>query len=311
MPAETPTELCPHNFFTLKDGGRLRYARFETAHASRGTVLVIPGRREFIEKKFAELGQPLLDAGWRLIVVEPRGQGLSTRVLSGSMRQRDHIDDFDTHLNDLRAFYDAVVKPELTTTPLIVHGHSLGGHLTLRWLAEDNPAITAAFLTSPMMALSGMPAHLVAHGLSWFNVRLFGHAYEYAPLQHDFNAEDCVFADNVLTQDAARFPIIENYFAAHPDMAVGGVTWGWLLAALKSMQHAHTLPYLGRIAVPVLAILGAEDKVTPAKETAPTLNFIPRVQTHIIDKCRHDVMNEITPARDEAWRLIDEFLGKF
>ena len=130
--------LLPHTFFALNDGGRLRYAQFMPATKPRGTILILPGRREFIEKKYTELGQPLLDLGFKLIIVEPRNHGLSSRILSGSALQRDHLEDFSTHLNDLRAFFAAIVLPELTT-PLIVHGHSLGGHLLLRWLVEDQP----------------------------------------------------------------------------------------------------------------------------------------------------------------------------
>ena len=117
----------------------MSYSQFEPATKPRGTVLVVPGRREFIEKKYTEVGQPLLDLGYRLIIVEPRGQGLSSRFLSGDERQRDHIDDFNTHINDIRAFYKRVVQPGLAK-PLIVHGHSMGGHILLRWLAEDRPA---------------------------------------------------------------------------------------------------------------------------------------------------------------------------
>lgn len=300
-------DLLPHAFFNPKNGGMLRYAQFEPTVTPRGTVLIIPGRREFIEKKWAEVGSALVALGLRVVIIEPRGQGLSTRLLSGDQRQRDHGDDFDQHLDDLRAFYAAILMPDLRG-PLFLHGHSLGGHLVLRWLAEDHLAVAGAFLTSPMMALSGMPAHLAAHGVSWFNARLFGQSHAYAPLQHDFGAEDCVFDGNVLTQDADRFRIIEDYFTAHPDLTVGGVTWGWLLAALKSMQSSHTLHYLGRIAVPVLALIGSEDKVTPAKDIAPYINLVPRVRTHIVDGSRHDILNESEPIRAEALSKVTEFL---
>jgi len=300
-------DLLPHSFFTLKNGDKLRYAQFEPAEKPRGAVLVVPGRREFIEKKFVELGQPLLDLGFRLIIVEPRGQGLSSRFLMDKKRQRDHIDDFTTHMDDLRAFYAGVVKPSLNE-PLIVHGHSLGAHLLLRWLAEDHPDVVGAFVTSPMLALAGMPAHLTAYGISWASVKLLNHDTHYAPTQHDFNDEDCVFANNPLSQDEARFQIIENYFTTHPELTVGGVTWGWLLAALRSMQATHAWHYLTRIDIPVLALVGEKDPVTPASEIRGYLNLIPRVRTHILPLARHDLLNEIRSVRDEAWQRIDAFL---
>ena len=300
-------DLLPHSFFPLNDGGKLRYAEFMPAGQPKGTILIVPGRREFLEKKYEELGQPLLNLGFKLIIVEPRNHGLSSRILSGDLQQRDHLDDFALPLNDLRAFFAAIVQPNLSE-PLIIHGHSMGGHLLLRWLAEDSPPVAKAFFTAPMLALAGMSAHLAAYGVTWASVRLFGKVTDYAPMQHDFNEEDCYFATNPLTQDASRFPVFENYFAAHPALTVGGVTWGWLLAALKSMQTAHAQPYLSRIPIPVLALVGAQDYVTPADEIARYLNHIPRVRTHVIAHSRHDILNETPSVRTEAWRHINAFL---
>ncbi|MGB9152104.1 MAG: alpha/beta hydrolase [Alphaproteobacteria bacterium] len=300
-------DLLPRSSFTLSDGGQLSYSQFEPATKPRGTVLVVPGRREFIEKKYTEVGQPLLDLGYRLIIVEPRGQGLSSRFLSGDERQRDHIDDFNTHINDIRAFYKRAVQPGLVK-PLIVHGHSMGGHILLRWLAEDRPAVAGAFVTAPMLAIASMPAQMVAHVISW--ACAFGHAANYAtPTQHDYGGgKDLVFADNLLTQDPARFPIIENYFKAHPDLTVGGVTWGWVLAALRSMEKAHAWDYLARIDVPVMSLVGGLDRVTPAAEICGYLNRIPRVRTHVIPNARHDLLNEIEPVLTESWHHIRSFL---
>jgi lysophospholipase len=301
-------DLLPCDYFTLSDGGRLRYARFQPTSKVRATILIVPGRREFIEKKFFELGQPLLDRGYRLILVEMRGQGLSSRFLQGALRQRDHITNFTTGLDDLRAFYRGVVINDLAS-PLIVHGHSLGGHYLLRWLAEDKPAVAGAFVTAPMLALAGIPAHLTAHGISWMGVRLFGHATDYAPMQHDYGSEERMFAANPLTQDPDRFQIIENYFTAYPDLTVGGVTWEWVLAALRSMHISHARPYFANIDVPVLALSGGQDRVTPAHEIMRYLNHIPRMQSHLLMNARHDIMNEIASVRDEAWQLIDDFLS--
>jgi lysophospholipase len=301
-------DLLPHSFFTLKDGGRLRYARFSPSPAPRGTVLVVPGAREFIEKKYIECGKRLLDRGFRVIIYEPRGQGLSSRFLKGDLRQRTHIDDFSTHLDDLRAFYDSVVLPGLSK-PLIVHGHSLGAHILLRWLAEERPAkVAGAFMTGPMIAVSGMAAHLAGYGLSLMTANLFGQHTSYAPMQHDFGGDDLVFANNPLTGDERHFQIFENYFKTHPELMTGGVTWGWMLAAVRSMSLTHAWPYLANIDVPVLALAGDQDPVTPPAEIVPYLSMIPQMRMHVIPGARHDLFNETDIAQAAAWRHIDDFI---
>lgn len=296
-------------FHPLPDGKSLRYALFDPDTPPHGTVLITPGRREFIEKKYAELGPEFLARGFRLIFVEWRGQGLSSRSLEGSKRQRDHIHDFTQHMDDLNHFYDEVVAPNLIGK-LIVHGHSMGGHLLTRWLTErHDTAVAGAFLTAPMLALAGPLAHASANLFSWSSSKL-GYGEDYTPIQHDYNDDDRAFAGNPLTHDPERFAIIEKYFAAYPDLVVGGVTWDWMQAAIKSMYGAQRRMRLESIAAPILAIIGNEDRVTPPDEIIRYLKVLPQAETVLIPGSRHDVMNETSACRDEAWRQVDGFLRK-
>lgn len=296
-------------FLSLNNGKRLRYAIFDPSVAAHDTILITPGRREFIEKKYAESGPELLARGFRLIFVEWQGQGFSSRHFEGELRQRDHAVDFSGHIDDLNYFYDSIVGPNLIGK-LIVTGHSMGGHLLLRWLTERHNLVAAgAILTAPMLALAGPLAHASTNILSWSASKL-GYGEDYAPMQHDYNDEDRAFADNPLTHDPDRFTIIEKYFTAYPDLAVGGVTWDWMQAAVKSMYAAQRRFRLEHLNLPILAIVGNEDRVTPPDEIIRYLKMIPHAETILIPGARHDVMNEIMPCRDEAWRQIDGFLKK-
>lgn len=296
-------------FFDLGNGQKLRFALVNPDGVAHGTILVTPGRREFIEKKYAEMGPELLARGFRLVFVEWRGQGLSSRSLDGTRKQRDHIVDFTKHIDDLNRFYDAVIIPNITGK-LILHGHSMGAHLLLRWLIErPNTAVAGAFVTAPMMALSGPVAHASANFLSWGSIKL-GYGAEYAPMQHDYNDEDRAFAGNPLTHDPERFSIIEKYFTAYPDLIVGGVTWDWVHGAIKSMYATERRSRLERIHIPVLALVGNEDRVTPADEIIRYLKMLPKTETILVPGARHDILNEITPCRDEVWRQIEGFLKK-
>ncbi|MFY9288876.1 MAG: alpha/beta hydrolase [Alphaproteobacteria bacterium] len=305
----SPALLPNSKFFDLGDAKRMRYALFEPEKA-HATLLITPGRREFIEKKFAELGEEFLQRNFRLIIVEWRGQGLSDRLLTGARRQRDHAITFDTHIQDLHAFYEKVVRP-CQTGPLFVSGHSMGGHLILRWLVEKQmcDAVKGVLLTAPMLALATLPAHTVARGMSWTAVKL-GHGADYAPAQHDYGPPDYDFKTNPLTHDPDRFAIMEKYFKAHPDLTVSGVTWGWLDAALKSMHHIQQRRYFEHLDLPLLNIVGSADRVTPAEELSRVIKRMPRAQNIVIPHAYHDIMNETDLYRLEAWKHIDAFLAK-
>ena len=296
-------------YHLLSDGKRMRYAMFDPETTPRATLVVAPGRREFVEKKYTEMGRDFLQRGFRVIIFDRRGQGLSDRMLDGNKRQRDHAPDFDLFLKDFTSFYEAVVKPH-RVGPLFLNGHSMGGHLILRWLSEhaDEP-ITAAILTSPMLALASLPVHTVTYAVSWVESKL-GNGSSYATSQHDYNHEDRQFINNPLTHDPERFAMIEKYFAAAPDLTVGGVTWDWLCAALRSIHALQRRACLGRINLPVLTVMGSKDRVTPPGEVEPYLNYLPREEHVTIEGALHDILNESEIYRADAWRHIDTFLRK-
>ncbi len=56
------------------DGAPLRAARWVPPTARRGTVTILPGRAEFIEKYFEVVGE-LLARGFAVATIDWRGQG--------------------------------------------------------------------------------------------------------------------------------------------------------------------------------------------------------------------------------------------
>jgi lysophospholipase len=294
-------------FHSCGDGRRLRYALLWPKREPRGTIVIAAGRREFIEKKYYEIGQDFIQRGYRIILFEWRGQGLSDRFLDGDKRQRDYISDFSIHQHDLSTFFEGVVYPN-KQGPILLNGHSMGSHLLLRWVVENPSApIAGVILTAPMLALAGGLAHTTVHALSWSAIKL-GYGDDYASAQHDYNQQDKLFTGNPLTHDPARFTILEKYFKAYPDMVVGGVTWEWLHAATKSMQITQRRPLLEQIKIPVLTLTGSRDRVTPFVEMQRYLDIIPHAENVIIPGALHDIMGEVESSRADAWTRIDRFL---
>ena len=72
------------------DGVRLRAVRWTPADAERGTVAILQGRGEFVEKYF-EVATDLLARGFAVAALDWRGQGGSDRPLRNS--RRGHVDD--------------------------------------------------------------------------------------------------------------------------------------------------------------------------------------------------------------------------
>ena len=80
----TPANPVPEGAVTgvLKtpDGVALRFARWAPPQSRKGTLLVLPGRAEFIEKYF-EVVSEARARGFAVAMIDWRGQGLSERAL--------------------------------------------------------------------------------------------------------------------------------------------------------------------------------------------------------------------------------------
>ena len=69
----TPPGAVVHPLRTA-DGVLLRTARWTPPHGARGTVAILPGRAEFIEKYYETI-RNLLDRGLSVAIFDWRGQG--------------------------------------------------------------------------------------------------------------------------------------------------------------------------------------------------------------------------------------------
>ena len=88
-------------------GVKIRFARWrQTARRCRGTVCIIQGRSEFIEKYF-EVVTDLRRRGFAVLAFDWRGQGGSDRLLLNG--RKGHVDDFSDYADDLDAVVDGVL----------------------------------------------------------------------------------------------------------------------------------------------------------------------------------------------------------
>ena len=66
----------------------------------KGTVFLLPGRTEYIEK-YGRAAGDLVARGWSVLTVDWRGQGLADRALADPMA--GHVHDFAQYQRDLDA----------------------------------------------------------------------------------------------------------------------------------------------------------------------------------------------------------------
>ncbi len=292
-------------FYTSPNGVKLRYAWARTRETSvRGTVLCLHGRMECLEV-YEEQTADWNRRGFDVVMFDWRGQGGSERPIKHDPH-RHHIASFHEYRSDLRHFH-ADVAAKMARGKMLLFAHSMGGCVALDWLTKENsPDIKAAILTAPMLAIP-VPSAIYGPVLLACHAAIkLGFEESYIPGESRFEVASWTFENNVLTSDPRRFRVIPDCFAARPDLSVGGVTWGWLRAALKAVERVReTLPSLR---VNALVFSSGEDKVVPYSELGKWIRRIPNVSEKFYPEAKHTIMLETDSIRDRVWRDIDGFL---
>jgi lysophospholipase len=295
----------PFSFFKTYDDLSIRYAIRPCRHEKKaGSIILLGGRREFIEK-YTETITELNGRNFDVYAMDWRGQGLSARQLPN--RHKGYVRSYDDYLDDLNRFFGEVVQPR-AVLPCIILAHSMGGHIALRYLHDHPNSVKSAILTAPMIdvALSSYKGLLI---------RVFARLAVYAGIDRayvqgsgDYRAADQNFNGNRLTSDPERFMDEQKAIAANLDLALGGVTYGWLKASLESIDILKGAGYPEAIRTPVLIVGAGCDRVVSVKAQEQICDRLPGGRIRIVPQARHEVLKETDRVRSVFWQAFDWFI---
>jgi len=290
---------------TTADGTRLRYGLCRPAGVRRGTICVLEGRSEFIEKYFETI-EDLTRRGFASAVLDWRGQGGSGRRLSNP--HRGHLRSFRQYDEDLVAFMTGVVLPDCPP-PYYALAHSTGGLVVLRALTVHNwfrrvvllaPLIDFAPMVPPK-PLTRMVARLaVLCGLG----RVFVSTQPRRPLS------EAQFPGNRLTSDLTRFVRATRTTDANPGLGCGGPTFSWLNAAFKAIAELKRQPLSRLFLAPILIVAARDDRVVWAEAIRRFARRRPGVAAVFIDRARHELLQERDAVREQFWAAFDTFIAE-
>ena len=287
------------------DGTRFRAARWTPATATRGTLVVLNGRTEFIEKYFETIGQ-LLQRGFAVATLDWRGQGRSDRALANP--RKGHVGDFREYIGDLHQAIENFVRPACPE-PLRILAHSMGGNIALRYLHDHPQTFERAIFSSPMWGVgSSLRPGLLMRAMSAVGNGL-GFGSSYVPFAGGDQRESSRrFEDNVLTSDPKRFQRMVDQLVADPRLALGAPTQGWARAAIASLDAIHAPGFAEAIAIPVRVCSGSADSVVPPASHVAIAERLPHGQRTLIVGARHELLIEADAYRDRFFDAFDDFM---
>ena len=331
-------EGAESGFVTTPDGIRVRYAHWHAAgRQRRGTVTLLQGRAEFIEKYF-EVIEDLRSRGFAVVTFDWRGQGGSQRLTRNP--RRGHVSNFRKFRIDLRT----VLKEVSLATypgPHFALAHSTGGLVLLSDTERLRTMLDRAVITAPLLGLpsgswapdlaavrrkvlrkltfgvlgkpplkAGAPkTSALIEKVGFPIARLFslvGLGRVFVP--GGDGAIFVPFEDNRQTSDRTRFERFNKVLEAAPELGVGAPTMGWVNAAARAMLPLRKRGAGPNMKLPCLMLAAGSDRIvsTPAIE-----DFVSRAKAAAyveIPGSAHELMMERDVYRDQFWAAFDAFV---
>ena len=290
--AQAPVDGACH-WVKTGDGLRIRLGHW-TGKDARGTVLLFPGRTEYIEK-YGHVAGDMLARGYATLTIDWRGQGIADRM--NPDRLLGHVGKFTDYQHDVAAMVDHARALGLAE-PFYLLAHSMGGCIGLRSLHQGLPVRAAAF-SAPMWGIK-MAAYLrpTAWALSTLS-RSFGLDDQFAPGQ-DGNTYvlKTAFAENTLTSDRGMFNLMQSQLRENPDLTIGGPSLRWLNEALREMRELAARPSPD---LPCVTWLGTEEQIVDSRRVHARMAKWPQGTLHVMSQARHEVLMEKPAIRNRVF----------
>lgn len=325
------------NTIRTPDGIELRYAHWGSVGGRRrGTVTLLQGRSEFIEKYF-EVIQDLRERGFAVIAFDWRGQGASQRLLRNPLR--GHIRSFSQYHRDLETILKKVSLTEYPG-PHFALAHSAGAAVLLSSSSRLRTMLDRAVLVAPLIGLPDFAIHnpdgvwprlrrffrfgrppsppLATYSPGFRNLRerlaftvaricwWIGLGWIYIP-GGDYDPH-IPFEGNLQSSDRTRFERSGKVLDKAPELALGSPTMGWLRAAANCMMSFRKRDAGQKVVLPSLIIAAGADRIVCTRAIE---EFAARTRStgYIeIPGAEHELMMEADIFRDQFWVAFDAFV---
>ncbi|MBL6636869.1 MAG: alpha/beta hydrolase [Planktomarina sp.] len=291
--ARGPGEGSGH-WVQTPDGLRLRLGVWRSG--TKGTVLIFPGRTEYIEK-YGGAAAALAKAGYSCLAIDWRGQGLSDRLLPD--RLIGHVHKFSDYQRDVQTLMSAAKSMDLPE-PYFLIAHSMGGCIGLRALMQGLPVQAVSF-SAPMWGILFHPP--AKRALAWALSSLL-YPFKLAEMRAPGSSIgpyllEVAFEDNQLSCDPQMFEMMQYHLQELPDCALGGPSLHWLNEALHEMLALHRRRAPN---APALCFVGGLETIVDPRRIQQRMAHWPGARLKVVPQAKHEFMMERPEIRAAFYR---------
>jgi lysophospholipase len=302
-PSNPIPEGCEVSRITARDGAPLRVAYWRARRPDpHGTVCIMQGRAEFIEK-YAEVVGELLERGFAVVAFDWRGQGGSFRALSDP--KKGHVRSFKHYRRDVEAVNERILQ-RLCPGPFFGLAHSMGGAIALDLARIGALQFSRLVITAPMLGL--MIPKLRRSIIGARVLYLLGMGGSYIPGGGATSVATKPFAGNPLTSDRVRYERNAEIAASLRNGAIGDPTIGWSNAAFRHMQRLAEPRAALDIRIPTLIVAAGSDTVCDTRATERFGAGLKGGGVIVIPGARHEILMERDAIRGQFWAAFDAFI---
>lgn len=304
IPGNPTPDQASGGLFVTRDRRKIRYAVFPPAERpGKGTVVVLQGRNECIEKYF-ETARDLAARGLAVATLDWRGQGASDRLLRNG--QRGYVKSFFDYTRDLDQFFEEIVLPDCRG-PYYILAHSTGALVAL--LAAPNMVnrVSRMVLVAPFLDLPSLPVSMKTVGRITTLLCILGLGRLYAA-GGNRPGKTAPFLGNKLTSDIGRYERNTRLYETYPQLALGGPTIRWLRAACGAVDIVSDPDFMNRIQIPTLFIAAGADEVVAYKAIETYSRRLRLGSLLTIDGARHEILQEADLYREQLLAAFHAFV---
>jgi lysophospholipase len=287
---------------TTSDDKQIRIGHWPLNDA-KGTVLLFPGRTEYIEK-YGVTATELAKRGLATLAIDWRGQGLADRLIDDPLV--GHVEAFSDYQKDVAAMMRAARTLSLPR-PYFLLAHSMGGCIGLRAVMEGLGVQAAAF-TGPMWGIYVEPhLRLIARVLATVMPKIGkGHDLPPGTLVQPY-VINAPFDDNTLTTDAEMFDMMRDQLVAHPELSLGGPSYTWLREAFAETAH---LAERAAPSLPAVTWLGTNERIVGIQRIHARMESWKGGRLEMVPGGAHEVLMETHVLRSPVFDGLEKlFIG--
>ena len=276
--------------FVAAASGRMRIALWRGGGRRRGTVLLVHGLGECIEKHFPTIDE-LLGRGFAAVAFDLAGHGLSSDPPPERLR------DFSAYDENLDAAI-AHLRARRLPRPWLGLGHSLGGALLLAAAARQPKAFAGILLAAPMLGIRAFEAMPFTESLTAMlpagAASAFLHFPKFVPHNH--------------TSDLQARTHCRALLLAHPRLAPRVPAVPWCQGAIGYMKELCAPARLEKISLPVTIALAEDEVLISNRQARSVAAALPGANLVEIAEAQHELLLERPELRARLWEHIDTSL---